>query len=71
MDIGVCLYLVLLVGDLSCWCGESALTSVVQCDASVLNSVLSPSLDTGRSIDRKFSVLTWGPLLGHLRAASL
>ena len=47
------------------------MTSAGLSDMSVLDSVNSPLLDIGRGIDRKLSILTWGLLLRHLRAASL
>ena len=47
LDIRVCLGLALLVGDSSCWCGESAMTSARLSDASVLDSVDLSSLDIG------------------------
>ena len=71
LDIGVHPCLALLVGDSSCWCGESAMTSVGLSDASVLDSVDSSLLDIMRGIDRKLSILTWGLQMRHLRAASL
>ena len=52
----MCPGLALLVGDSSCWCGESARTSAGLSDASVLDSVDLSSLDNGRGIDRKLSV---------------
>ena len=59
-----------LVGDTSCWCGESAMTSAGLSDASVLDSSL---LDVGRGMDRKLRALTWGLLLRWrwLKAVSL
>ena len=70
-DIGVSPGLGLLVSDSSCWCGESTMTSAGLSDASVLDIFNSSLLDSRRSIDTKFSVLTWGLPLRHLRAALL
>ena len=67
----MCLCLALLVGESSCWHGKSALTYAGLVDASVLDVVDSSLLDSGRGINRKFCVLTWGLSLRHLRAASL
>ena len=67
----MCPGLALLVSDSSCVCEESAMTSTGLSDASVLDSLDSSFLDTGRGINRKLSVLTWGLPLRHLRAASL
>ena len=67
----MCLCLALLVSDSSCWHGESTSTSALLSDASVVDGVNSSLLDIGRCIDRKLSVLTWGPPLKHPRAASL
>ena len=71
MDIGVCLFLALLVSDPSCWHGESASISAGLSDASVLDIVDLLLQDSGRGIDREFNVLTWDLPLRHLRAAVL
>ena len=71
LDTGVCLGLVLLVSDSSCWCGESTMTSAGLSDASVLDFLDLLSLDIRRGINRKLSVLTWGILVMCLRAVSL
>ena len=55
----------LLVSDLSCWCGDSAMTSAGLSNASVTDSSL---LDIGRGMDRKLSILTWSLPLRQLRA---
>ena len=68
LAIGVGLALGLHIGDSSSVCGESAKTSSGASDASDPDSSL---LDTGRGMDRKFRVLTWGLPLRWFKAVSL
>ena len=65
---GVSLALGLLAGDSSCMHGESATTST---GASASDPVSSFSLDSGRGMERKFKVLTWGLPCRQLKAVAL
>ena len=65
---GVSPALGLHVGDSSYVHGESAMTFAGACDASDSDS---SSLDTGRGMDRKLRVLTWGLPCRWLEAVSL
>ena len=53
-------------------CLGTSLLDVRMCPClALLDAVDLSSLDSGRDINRKFSVLTWGLPLRHLGAASL